>query len=93
MIKSFKNKETETIWQGLKAKKLPSNIQNRAWNKLKQLNASNTLNDLRSPPSNHLEVLKGNRKGQMSIRINNKWRICFKWKGNEAWNVEIVDYH
>lgn len=93
MIKSFKNKETETIWQGLKTKKLPHNIQNRAWDKLKQLNASHTLNDLRNPPSNHLEVLKGNRKGQMSIRINNKWRICFKWKENEAWNVEIVDYH
>jgi len=93
MIESFKSKETEKIWNGTVSKKLPYEIQNRAWDKLKQLHASITMEDLKNPPSNHLEALKGNRKGQYSIRINNQWRICFTWKNGNAYEVEIVDYH
>ncbi len=93
MIKSFKCKETERIWNGEKSKYFPSNIQNRALRKLRQLGASQILNDLRHPPGNHLEALKGNRKGQMSIKINDQWRICFVWKNAEVYDVEIVDYH
>jgi len=93
MIKSFGCKETEKIWQGTVSVKLPRDIQDRALRKLRQLDASNTLDDLRIPPSNHLEALKGTRKGWISIRINNQWRICFHWKEGEATEVEIVDYH
>ena len=73
--------------------RFPANIQERALSKLLVLNAATDLNDLRVPPSNHLEALKGDRKGQHSIRINGQWRICFIWKNNEAHDVEIVDYH
>lgn len=93
MIKSFKCKETEKIWQGIKSRKLPANIQDRALRKLRQLNASICLQDLRMPPSNHLELLGGNRRGQSSIRINNQWRLCFIWKNDNSHEVEIVDYH
>ena len=93
MIKSFKCKETLKIWEGNKSKKFPPDIQNRALRKLAQLDAAATLDDLKIPPSNHLEKLHGNRKGQMSIRINNQWRICFEWQDGEASEVEIVDYH
>lgn len=93
MIKSFKCKETEKIWSGLKSRTFPGDIQNRALRKLRQLDAAQTLNDLRNPPGNCLEPLKGNRIGQMSIRINNRWRICFIWEDKEVRNVEIVDYH
>ncbi len=93
MIKGFKCEETEKIWEGRSSRRLPHNIQDRALRKLRQLDAALTLDDLRIPPSNHLEVLKGNRKGQMSIRINDQWRICFVWNDREATEVEIVDYH
>ena len=93
MIKSFKCKETEKIWNGFKAKSFPSDIQDRALRKLRQLDASQNLDDLKNPPGNRLESLKGNRMGQMSIRINNQWRICFAWKDIEIQDVEIVDYH
>jgi proteic killer suppression protein len=93
MIKNFKCKETLKIWEGNKSKKLPPDIQNRALRKLAQLDAATTLDDLKIPPNNHLEKLHGNRKGQMSIRINNQWRICFEWQNGEALEVEIVDYH
>ncbi len=93
MIRSFGCKETERIWEGQASRRLPQDIQNRALRKLRQLDASNTLDDLKNPPSNHLEALKGNRKGQMSIRINDQWRICFRWADGEATEVEIVDYH
>jgi proteic killer suppression protein len=93
MIKSFECKETEKIWNGQKARRIPVDIQDRALRKLRQLDASQTLDDLKNPPGNHLEGLKGNRTGQMSIRINNQWRICFIWKGTDAHDVEIVDYH
>ena len=93
MIKSFKCSETEGIWAGRSSRRLPRDIQNRGLRKLRQLDAANTLEDLRTPPSNRLEILKGNRKGQMSVRINDQWRICFRWHDGEVVEVEIVDYH
>lgn len=93
MILSFACKETETIWSGRSSRKLPGTIQERAFRKLRQLDAARTMEELKLPPSNHLEVLRGNRKGQMSIRINKQWRVCFVWNGTDALEVEIVDYH
>ena len=93
MIQSFKCKETEKIFQGLISRKFPADIQVRAFNKLAAIHASLTLQDLKSPPSNHLEQLKGKRSGQYSIRINDKYRICFTWSESYADEVEIVDYH
>ena len=93
MIVSFACKETEKIWGGVASRKLPGDIQQRALNKLRQLNASLTIEDLRHPPSNFLENLAGDRKGQMSVRITKQWRLCFVWKNGDAHNVEIVDYH
>lgn len=93
MIKSFACKETEKIWNELRSKKFPPDIQDRALRKLNLLDAAQTLEDIREPPSNHLEGLKGNRKGQMSIRVNNQWRICFVWDDNTAHAVQIIDYH
>jgi proteic killer suppression protein len=92
MIKGFKCNETEKIWQGEVSRKLPQNIQNVARRKLRMLNNAVDLKDLRIPPANRLEALKGNRVGQHSIRINQQWRICFIWDEG-AINVEIVDYH
>ena len=93
MIRSFNSKETEKIWNGIVSKKLPFEIQERARRKLRMLNNSSELIDLLLPPSNRLESLKGDRKGQHSIRINNQWRICFKFENGNCCNVEIVDYH
>ena len=93
MIKTFKSKETEKIWNRFVSKKLPNGIQNIARRKLRMLNNASILSDLRVPPNNRLEQLKGNRKGQYSIRINDQWRICFNWVDNDSFNVEIVDYH
>lgn len=93
MIDSFKCKETEKIWNGKKSRKFPQAMQVRALRKLRQLDVAVTLDDLKEPPSNHLETLKGRRKGQMSIRINKQWRLCFLWDDGEATRVEIVDYH
>jgi proteic killer suppression protein len=93
MIKSFKCKETERIWRGEKSRHFPGDVQNRALRKLRQLDAAQTLNDLKNPPGNNLEVLKGNRAGQRSIRVNDQWRICFVWEEGEIHRVEIVDYH
>ncbi|HLC07597.1 MAG TPA: type II toxin-antitoxin system RelE/ParE family toxin [Candidatus Babeliales bacterium] len=93
MIKSFNCKETKKIWDGAYSSKFPTDIQERALRKLRQLDASNTLEDLKNPPGNNLELLRGNRRGQMSIRINQQWRLCFVWKNDGAYNVEIVDYH
>jgi proteic killer suppression protein len=93
MIRSFKCKETEGIWLGRLSRRLPADIQDRALRKLRQLDASRTLDDLRNPPGNGLELLTGNRGGQMSIRINDQWRICFSWRDGDASDVEIVDYH
>lgn len=93
MIRSFRCKETEKVWQGQSSRKFPRDIQDRALRKLRQLDAAMTMGDLRNPPSNRLEALKGNRKGQWSIRINDQWRLCFQWTGGEASDVEILDYH
>lgn len=93
MIRSFACKETEKIWGGVRSRTFPADLQDRALRKLRLMNAALSINDLRVPPSNHLEALKGDRKGQMSIRVNDQWRICFIWQDNEAYDVEIVDYH
>lgn len=93
MIKSFKCKDTEKVWNGRHVRKFPGDIQDRALRKLRQLDASLTVDDLKNPPGNRLEALKGDRKGQMSIRINDQWRICFVWDEEGASDVEIVDYH
>jgi proteic killer suppression protein len=93
MIQSFSCKETEKIFGGVFSRKFPVDIQTRAFNKLTALHAAFGFADLKSPPSNHLEELKGDRAGQYSIRVNDKYRICFHWKDNNAENVEIVDYH
>ena len=93
MIKSFKDSETEKIYNLTRSRKLPSDIQQIALRKLRMLNNAKTINDLRIPPANRLEKLIGNRAGQYSIRINDQWRICFGWQEENAYNVEIVDYH
>jgi proteic killer suppression protein len=93
MIESFASEETEKIFRGQVSKKLPKDIQRTARRKLLYLDDAEDLNDLLAPPCNRLEKLKGNRAGQYSIRINDQWRICFKWSGNKAKDVEIVDYH
>jgi proteic killer suppression protein len=93
VIKSFKDKETERVYRRLYSKTLPRDIQPAALRKLRMLNNAKTIQDLRSPPGNRLEKLKGHREGQHSIRINDQWRICFEWRDNDAHEVEITDYH
>ncbi len=93
MIESFKCKETEKIFSRQFSRKLPTHIQTVAFRKLRMLNRSSTIQDLRVPPSNRLEALPGKRKGQHSIRINQQWRLCFTWKNGSAYEVEIIDYH
>jgi len=94
MIKSFRGKETAKVWnRDYSNPKLPGDIQERALMKLQQLHAAGDLKDLAIPASNQLESLKGDRKGEHSIRINKQWRICFKWKDGHAFEVEIADYH
>lgn len=94
MIKSFKCKETEAVFKGLPTRKF-QNIRATALRKLRQLDAATKLTDLATPPGNHLEALKGDRAGQHSIRVNDQWRVCFKWdhENGNAYEVEIVDYH
>ncbi|WP_209391445.1 type II toxin-antitoxin system RelE/ParE family toxin [Chryseobacterium sp. RR2-3-20] len=93
MIVNFGNKETEKIWKGIISKKLPREIQEVARRKLKMINNSIDVNDLRIPPANRLEKLKGDLKEFYSIRINNQWRVVFKWENGNAFEVEIMDYH
>lgn len=93
MIQSFKDKEAEKIFRRQRSRKLPGDIQQAALRKLRMLNRAFNLTDLRIPPANRLEKLKGDRKNQYSIRINNQWRICFRWQDGDAYDVEIVDYH
>jgi proteic killer suppression protein len=93
MIKSFRDKEIEQIFNRLLSKKLPQTIQQLARRKLVILDSATDLNTLRVPPGNRSEAIKGDRKGQHSIRINDQWRICFKWKTGDAYDVEIADYH
>ena len=93
MITGFRDRETEKIWEGSVSRRLPQAIQGVARRKLRMLSNAHTLDDLRIPPANRLEALKGKRRGQHSIRINDQWRICFTWADGNANNVEIVDYH
>jgi proteic killer suppression protein len=93
VITSFKDSETEKIYNLTRSRRLPSDIQQIALRKLRMINNARTINDLRVPPANRLEKLVGSRAGQYSIRINDQWRICFDWLEDNAYNVEIVDYH
>jgi len=93
VIKTFKDAESEKIYQRERSRKLPSDIQQVALRKLRMINNAININDLRIPPANRLEKLSGDRAGQHSIRINDQWRICFEWRGSDALNVEITDYH
>lgn len=93
MILSFADRETERVWRGRFSKKLPQDIQRVARRKLRMLNNAVNLADLRIPPANRLEALRGDRVGQRSIRVNDQWRICFVWEEGNAGGVEITDYH
>ncbi|GBU25553.1 hypothetical protein R83H12_02203 [Fibrobacteria bacterium R8-3-H12] len=93
MINSFRDKETERIFDGEVSKKFPTAIQKRARRKIDSLVLANHITDLKCPPSNHLEALSGDRQGQFSIRVNDQYRVCFEWVGNCAENVELTDYH
>ncbi len=93
MIRSFKSKEAEKIFNRERSQRLPSDIQQVALRKLRMLNRAVTLQDLGGPPANRFEKLSGDRVGQYSIRINDQWRICFEWVEGDVQNVEIVDYH
>lgn len=93
MIKSYKDPEVKRIFDGHSSRKFPIQIQQVARRKLRMLNNAQNLNDLRIPPANRLEKLKGDLKGLHSIRVNEKWRIVFKWQTSDAYNVQIIDYH
>ena len=93
MIKQFGDKETSGIWYGLQSKKLPFDIQQVARRKLRMINNSADLNDLKVPPSNRLEKFKGKLKDYNSIRINKQYRVIFRWESGDAYDVKIVDYH
>ena len=93
MIRTFHDQDTEAVFKGEFAKGLDSKIQQRAREKLKYLDSAGDLRDLIIPPSNHLESLKGNRRGQYSIRINRQWRVCFRWENGDAFAVEVTDCH
>ena len=93
MIKSFRCRETERIYRREVSRRFPPDIQQRAFVQLNALDAATQLDDLRLPPSNRLEALRGDRKGQWSIRINDRWRVCFRWREGHAEQVEVVDYH
>ena len=93
MIQSFKDKATRAVFERAGTPRIPPEIQRNALRKLLLIDAADSLEDLRLPPSNHLEKLIGDRKGQCSIRVNQQWRICFEWTGGDAHEVEMVDYH
>jgi len=93
MIKSFEDKATAAVFSGLLVRQLPHDIQGIARRKLKLIDAVSRVEELRVPPGNRLELLTGKRAGQWSIRINDQWRICFRWEDGHAGDVEIVDYH
>lgn len=93
MIKSFADKRTAAVFLGRAVRGLPEQIQSRARAKLVMIDAAKRIDDLRVPPGNRLESLRGNRKGQHSIRVNDQWRLCFAWRDGDALAVEIVDYH
>jgi len=93
MIVDFADKETEKIWHGVFSRRLPVAMQQQARLKLRMLHAAIRVEDLRVPPANRLEALSGDRRGQYSIRINDQWRICFRWQDGQAAHVQIIDYH
>jgi toxin HigB-1 len=93
VISSFNDKRTAAVFQGKSLKGFPSNIADTVRRRLRMLDAAKALTDLRSPPGNCLEALRGNRAGQHSIRVNDQWRICFRWQEGSALDVEVVDYH
>jgi proteic killer suppression protein len=93
MIRSFADAETEKVWNGVKSRRLPPDIQDKALVKLRMLNRAMTIDDLRNPPGNRLEKLKGVHRDKYSIRVNDQWRVVFSWKEGGAWNVQIIDYH
>jgi proteic killer suppression protein len=93
VIRSFADKQTAALFSGYAVKSIAQQVQRRARAKLQMLNAAIRIEDLRVPPGNRLEALKGNRAGQYSIRVNNQWRVCFVWREGEAWDAELVDYH
>ena len=93
MIRTFRDREAEKIFHREFSRKLPHDIQRTAFRKLRMLNRAESLDDLRIPPNNRLEQLRGQREGQYSIRINRQWRICFEWHDGDVFEVEIVDYH
>ena len=93
MIKGFANRETRRLWEGVRSRRLSPHIQDAALRKLRFLNRAARLDDLRIPPGNRLEALAGDRAGQHSIRINDQWRICFRWVREDVEDVEICDYH
>jgi proteic killer suppression protein len=93
VIRSFKDRETQQIFTRQRSRRLPPDIQQVALRKLRMLNNAHALNDLQVPPANRLEKLEGDRAGQYSIRINDRWRVCFAWRDGDAYDVEIVDYH
>ncbi|SFJ36990.1 proteic killer suppression protein [Phyllobacterium sp. CL33Tsu] len=93
MIQSFADRETQLIWSGIRSRELPSDIQAVALRKLRLLNQARVIDDLRIPPGNRLEALKGNLAGQHSIHINDQWRVCFKWAEGGPRDVKIIDYH
>lgn len=93
MIQSFACEETQRIYDGKVSRKLPQDLLNVMQRKLRMLDAASKIIDLRVPPNNQLEALKGNRRGQYSIRVNRQWRLCFRWSENGPANVELVDYH
>ncbi len=93
MIRSFRDRDTERVFERRGSRRLPADVRRAALRRLVMLDAAETLADLRVPPGNRLEKLSGDREGEHSVRINDRWRICFVWKGGDAYEVEIVDYH
>ena len=93
MIRSFKDRETENLFNRIRSRRFQPDVLRSALRKLRMLHRARNLDDLKAPPGNRLESLKGSRKGQMSIRINDQWRICFRWHNGDAYDVEITDYH
>ena len=93
MIRSFRDRETERVFERERSRRLPPDVQRRAHRKMLLLDAAEALDDLRVPPGNRLERLSAGRAGQYSIRVNDQWRICFRWERGDAYDVEIADYH
>ena len=93
MIRSFADRDSERLWRGVASRKWSADVARRALAKLRLIDSADNLEDLRNPPGNRLEMLRGDRKGRYSVRINDQWRICFRWSEGGAYDVEIVDYH